>query len=168
MQAVRFILFLLLSLGNVSSELYHVTPSLNDPCPSTSDFCLTLSQFVNSSDVYISFNTTLIFLFGNHSLDLKLTVDNVNTFSMFSNSVSTSDKVRIICNDHGMFQFDNISIVHISALTFHGCIRHRVISVNYFVLEDIDFMHTAALELVKTTARLVKNSFRFNVANKLI
>ena len=173
MQAV--LLFLLLLLGNVSSELYHITPS-NVTCPSTSDSesvpCLTLSQFLNNSNIHISFSTSLIFLLGNHTLEAELAVDNINAFSMLSNSVSSLGTVRIICGYNGTFTFENITSVHISGLTFYGCTGNALTSVDHFFLEDSNFIgHDSnkgtALELFKTTARLVRNSFRFNIASKL-
>ena len=170
MQAVT--LFLLLSLGNVSSELYYITPS-NVPCPSTFDSesvpCLTLSQFLYNSNVHTSFNTSLIFLLGNHSLELELAVDNINTFSMLSNSSGT---VRIICGYNGTFKFENISSVHVNGLNFYGCTGNRLTSVNHFFLENSNFIGRGgkkgtALELFKTIAKLFITSFQFNIANKL-
>ena len=170
------ILLLLLSLGNIACELYyHITPSPSVPCSSTivPIPCLTLSQFLSNSSNHISSNTTLIFLSGNHSLDVELLVGNANAFSMLSISTTSSGTVLISCTSHvGVFKFENISSIHISGITFYGCINSRLTSVDHFFLENSSFIgHVGnkgtALELYKTTARLVRTSFRFNVANKL-
>ena len=171
MQAV--ILLFTLLLGSVSSEFYYyIKPSPSVHCPSTLESvpCLTLSQFLNTSSAYISFNTTLIFLSGNHSLDPELVVNNVSTFSMLSNSVSSSNTVLLICGYNGAFIFESINSVHISGLTFFECTGSRLVSVNYFFLEDSNFIGNdkgTALELFKSTATLFKTSFYSNVANKL-
>ena len=167
------ILLLLPLLANVSSELYHITPSPHVPCPSHESVpCLTRSQFLNTSNTYISSNTSLIFLLGNHTLDAELVVDNVSAFSMLSDSVSLSSTVWIICHYFGTFKLGNIGNVHINGLMFYGCTANRLTSVNYFFLEYSNFIgrdghEGTALELFKTTARLVRTSFRFIVVNKL-
>ena len=172
MQAV--ILLLLLSLGNVSCEFYHITPSPSVPCTDSESIpCLTLSQFLNDASTHnTSSNTTLIFLSGNHSFDADLSVDNANAFSMLSISTSSPGTVLILCSYLRAFKFENISSVHISGLAFYGCIDNTIIAVDRFFLEDSNFIgrsgeEGAPLELINTTTTLIRTSFQYNIANKL-
>lgn len=131
-----------------------------------------LSPSLNTSNAYVSLNISLIFLSGNHSLDAELVDDNVAAFSMLTSSFSSSNSVWIICSLFGTVKFRNISSVHVSGVTFYGYNDNRIMSVNYFFLEDSNFIGCddhkgTALELFKVTARLVRVSFRFNMANKL-
>ena len=102
---------------------------------------LTLSQFVNNSSSYlrVTSDTTLIFLPGNHSLESKLLVENVHSFSMYAWHGS-SLKATITCRHSARFEFRNISTVTMNGLEFVGCSENRVISVNQFQLENSGFI----------------------------
>ena len=157
------------SLGSRSSEVYHITSSSSDPCPA--ETCLTLSQFANNSNNCLGSNTTLIFLLGNHSLEAELFVDNIDMLLMLSNSTSSSGTV-IVCSHNMTFKFDNVSVVHISGLTFVGCSGNSIKSVNQFVLEESNFigqndLKGTALEIIETFAHILRSFISFNRAVKL-
>ena len=121
---------------------------------------LTLSQFVNNSSSYlrVTSDTTLIFLPGNHSLESKLLVENVHSFSMYAWHGSSS-KAMITCRHSARFEFRNISTVTVSGLEFVGCSENRVISVDQFQLENSGFIGNGiisgtVLSIEESTAKL--------------
>ena len=72
----------------------HITPSSSIKCPI--EPCLTLSQFAQNSSDLLTSNTTLIFLVGNHTLDIELYISHVSIFSMLTNSTG-EDAHIVIC-----------------------------------------------------------------------
>ena len=100
---------------------------------------LTLSQFINNSSDYLTNETRLILFSGNYSLESELIVENVQSFSMYVWSASSS-KAVILCDSHNArFEFRNVSAVTMSGLEFVGCLDNRVISVGHFQLENSGF-----------------------------
>ena len=164
---VVFLFVLLLgSSGLMSSEVYYIAPSPSYPCPT--EPCLTLSQFANNSNTYLNTNTTLIFLLGNHTLEVKLFVANISILYILSDSMSS----LITCNHHAMFKFNNIGEVHMRGLTFIGCSGNVVKCVDQFMLQDSSLIGQnknkgTALDLVESNATFVRSFFTFNKANKL-
>ena len=162
---------LLLMLSDlVFSNVYHITPLSSDPCPV--EHCFTLSQFAGNSTNYLkAINTTFVFQPGKHSLEFQLLLGNVNTISMLANSTLPSDSV-ITCQRDARFEFVAVSNVNISGLNFLGCARNKVESVDLFTLEDSSFVgqediNGTALELVETSANLVRSSFNYNKGDKI-
>ena len=96
-------------------EEYYIVPSQGYPC--CVDHCFTLSQFVdeftNCSNCY---NAALIFVPGNHSLEMGLTVEDVHSFSMFAELISSM--TQVICHLNAMVEFRNVSTVAINGLDF--------------------------------------------------
>ena len=156
---LSFVLLLLVCSGLVSSEVYHIQSSPSDSCPA--EPCLTLSQFANNSSNYVSINTTLLFLPGNHSLESELLVTNISMASMISRFTNASSTV-ITCNHLGRLDIAHVSVVYISGLTFVGCAGNRVDSVDRFTLEESSFIGQedvsgTALTLVESSACLIKS-----------
>ena len=168
------ILFLLtLSTAAVDGEVYHITPLPDDPCPAQP--CLTISQFAaihysNPSSNHEPFNTTLIFLQGNHKLDISLTVANVIELIMVSNC-NQSRNVVLVCNKSTNFRLINVSHAHVRGLYFTGCGGNKVEKVDLFIIENANFFGLddnkgRALELIETTTRIVNTAFVSNSAHE--
>ena len=158
-------------LSSKESGYYSVISSPSNLCHKTEQ-CLTLSQFANDgSSEYLSKNTTLQFLQGEHSLDSTVLIENINIFYISSESYDSN--VTIICNhSSARFEFNNVSIVHISGLTFIGCTGNKFINISQFTLEDSQFIGQksitgTALELVETSAVFVRTEFSHNYGNKV-
>ena len=146
---------------------YTVTPSSADPCNET-EHCLTLSQFVNNSSDYLRANITL-FLQGEHSLDSTLLIENVDTFCMSS----LDSNVTIVCNhSSARFEFNNVSVVDVSGLTFIGCTGNKFINVSQLMLKDSQFIgherNGTALELEETSATFTNTKLSLNYGNRVI
>ena len=101
-----------------TESTYHIKPILDTPCPA--EPCLTLSQYAQSH--FLTSNTTLIFLPGNHSLDRDITVTNVTRFVMLGDSTSHPNITsRIVCKGPHVLTFHNISMLHIHFLQISSC-----------------------------------------------
>lgn len=163
------LLLLLLVCSGIDCEVYYITPISNTPCPVQT--CLTLSQFAAHTTSYLSSNTTLIFLPGNHSLNFKCPISNV------SNVVLTSTlplSAVITCEHHNnsaRFVFDAVSTINISGLIFIGCGGNKIRSTLELLVESCVFIgqekSKTALELVGTKAIVAKSSFSFNTLGSL-
>ena len=85
---------------------------------------------------------------------------------MLANSTLSSDSV-ITCHQDARFEFAGVRSVYVSGFKFIGCAGNRVESVNEFILEDSSFVGQEdiigrALELVDTSANIVRSSFNYN------
>ncbi len=135
-----FLYLILLCLGAaVASEVaYFIRPSSNQINAECVDSNLTLSQFVDNSIDYLNNDTRLIFSPGIHTLESELTVENVLSFSIFVDPISSS-KAIIVCGTNARFAFNNVSTVTLSELDFVECFRNDVVSVSQFRLENSAF-----------------------------
>ena len=145
-----FYLILLCLDAVVASEVYYtIRPSQSQSCGNSyvsHTECsmandLTLSQFINNINNFLTNNTRLIFSSGNYSLiDSKseLVVQDVHSFSM-SVWPGSSSKALIICSYNARFEFRNVSTVTVSGLEFIGCLEHFVIYVVRFQVENSGF-----------------------------
>lgn len=149
-------------LASEHDIVYHITPTLSDPCPVTP--CLTLSQFARRQVARV--NTTLVFLPGKHSLESKISVSNISTLLMLSKYNHSG--TQIACNQSGRLTFTNVHSVHISGLNFIECAGNRVENVENFILEDSNFLGPgddtatdgAALELYSSSVVILRCSFK--------
>ena len=146
--------------GKFGYHVISVIPSPDAPCNETELQCLTLSQIANSSSDYLVANMTLHFLPGEHSLDSTLLIKNSD--SLYASSLDSN--VTIACShSSASFEFSNISVVHISGLTFIGCTGNKFININQLTLEDSKFIgnkggniNGPALELIGSSAKLIR------------
>ena len=97
----------------------HVRPtSTNTSCPTHP--CQTLSEYAQDPDQYFNdSNLTLQFLQGTHTLDVNLTITNINQLEIHGAMLPT----RVICNSDVGFTFSNIYRVSIDGLAFVACAR---------------------------------------------
>ena len=146
---------------------YTVIPSPDDPCNETEQ-CLTLSQFANNSTEYLGINVMLHFVQGEHIIESTILIDNLNTFNM-----SSCDRnVTIVCNQSWTnFELSNMSVVHVSGLTFIGCTGNKFVNISQFVPEDSQFIghkdiNGTALELIETSATFVRTELSHNYGSR--
>ena len=146
-------------------NFYHITPSLDIPCPQNP--CLTLSQFAASDNQSDTLNISLIFLPGYHSLDTELSLSHVDHFIM--TKITQDDETAFVECD-GQFGSINISettFASLRGLHFVGCGDNRVSNVEWFTVEDTIFQgvkdNGTVLRLNEiTTASLIRIEFLFN------
>ena len=97
---------------------YHIKPTPDAPCPA--EPCHTLSEYAQGH--FLTSDTTLIFLPGNHSLDRDIAITNVTRFVMVGDSASSLETAsRIVCIGPHVFTFLNISQLHIYFLQITSC-----------------------------------------------
>ena len=109
-------------------EVHFILPSSDYPC-SNNYSCMTLSQFVENITVE---NTSLIFAAGYHTLNVSVSVSNIDNLFMLA---ADNGSVSIICTDSAHFNFTSIGVVYISNLTFIACGNNKVESVKRFVVK---------------------------------
>ena len=129
--------------------------------------CLSLSQFVANSNGYLHSNTTLVFLPGTHYLTVRLTISNVQYFSMHPKT--PSDSVQIVCTN-SLFTFTRSQRIDITSIEFVGCASNRVEHVAEFVLQNTIFrsgmtMSGGVLYSVMSNITIAASTFHSNVAS---
>jgi len=122
---MAMLLPLLVSFTTCSDHTTHyIKPTANSLCPA--DPCLTLSEYAQQIQHYLTSNTTLLFLPGDHVLGVNFTVENVNDVEIYAQQTSTADNhtasgSRIVCQGLVGFTFRNISHMTVHGLTFNSC-----------------------------------------------
>ena len=150
-----------------SRVYYYITPSPNVTCPQ--NLCITLSQFAANFSSYHSKNTNLflIFISGNHILDIELSVAYADNFTMAVDA-QDNELVFVECtNQTGRFDISETTFASIKGLHFIGCGDNTVTQVDQFILEDVIFQDAKgrgpALVLnVVAAASIMKSSFLSN------
>ena len=130
---VSDLILLMLCSNLVTSEVLHIIPSPNDPCPESP--CLTLTQFAADSSKYLHANSilTLVFMSTHYALNSTLVFRGVDSVLVQLSNSTTSSSATIICNGKsGRLDFEYIQNVHISGLVFLGCGGNKVQSVSSF------------------------------------
>ena len=117
------VLLTLLVLSTCSGHTTHyVKPTLYTLCPA--DPCLTLSQYAQQPHHYLTSNTTLLLLPGDHVLSVNFTVENVSDFEIRAaqlSSPSENQTVKIVCQELVGFAFENVLRISLYGLTFNLC-----------------------------------------------
>ena len=144
------------------SETYYVAPSTNT-CPFES--CLTLSHIAallqNES---MESDVSLVFLPGNHTLDIPLLVENANSFRMEMIG-NYSDDTKIECNHEKGFNFEigNVTDVYISGLQFIGCSTSLHLTRQVWITGyTFSFSKKTALVFSKSSAYITESLFGYN------
>ena len=151
-----------------ASAVYHITNSTNAPCPE--EPCLTLPQFATYVEIYLESSTTLVFLPGNHHLDLYINISAVSNFSMLSNSTSLDrPRVTILCEPHAGMNFSSIDSIYVGYMRFVGCRGHQAISVESFVVDNATFTYhsESAFQFVSSGVEITRTSFISNSGGSL-
>ena len=122
---------LLAHLSMTSGVTLHVRPtSTNTSCPAYP--CHTLSQYAyDPGQYFIGSNLTLLFLPGNHTLIVNLTMTSIHQLEILGNS-SAVVPTRIVCSSRVGFTFRDITEVRINGLAFVACARFHVIQIGHF------------------------------------
>ena len=145
------------------SVLHHITPSPSLDCPK-GESCLNLTTLAANTNNYTDSNgTVLVFLAGNHFLDLDFSIMNITFLRLLTNCSEVS---TITCSHNVHVSFVDIAEIEIQKLNFTGC-TSMVQSVQQFVLEDSSFhgasSHSSALKLKQIyAATIISSSFTFN------
>ena len=141
LQLVPLVLTLAL-LSSIHAEsyteaTYHIKPTSDTPCPI--EPCLTLSEYAQGH--FLTSDTTLIFLPGNHSLDRDIAITNVTRFVMLGDSTSLpSIASTIVCNGPHVFTFLNISQLHIYFLQITSCGNGTVPAVSVVSVSQVQIL----------------------------
>ena len=160
---VKILFHVNFSKGLLDREaLLYITPSSGVPCPANP--CITLSHFAQTLSNWLSSNITLIFLNGNHKLDLDLFIANIFNFSMLTNSTSESKgpAYTICCEHQASFNFENITKLWIKGIYFIGCGNNSFSLVLNFMISNCTFQgqngSRTALNIAESNL-IVTNSF---------
>ena len=97
-------------------------PTPDTPCPA--DPCLTLSEYAQQPHHYLTSNTTLLLLPGDHALSVNFTMENVSEFEIHAEQLSShveNQAVKIVCKGSVSFVFRNISHLTLHSLAFDSC-----------------------------------------------
>ena len=137
--------------------IIYVSPSPSTPCSHPSLPCLTLSQFAANSTMTSDLSITLIFLSGNHSLNVVMSVSNITNFTMLSSTLP-----QIACDQSEYFAFFNVGLVLIQNLMFIGCGGSKITASNITV-ENSTFQGRngieTALTMINTIATITNSCF---------
>ena len=155
-----------------SMDYFYIVPSLNVSCPQ--EPCLTLSQFADDINRYISRNSSVSLFFqpGNHSLVVELFMINALSFSMTAD-VQIDELAFVNCiGQSGRFRFRDSNFILIKGLHFNRCRSTEITQVRQFVLEDATFLGVSlgwwgsSLVLQRVAnASIIRNLFLLNNNN---
>ena len=116
---------LLINTFSCSTEnVYCVTPIAMScsSCPHNSINCTTLSEYVQNAEIYFTFNTTMVFLSGAHSLDTNIILAKITRLTMLGESFS-GNTVKIVCSESVGLSFTGIENLKIYSVAFTSCSR---------------------------------------------
>ena len=151
---------------SVSSNIYYITPSHNESC--IAEPCVTISQFVANHS--LSSTTTLIFLSGNHKLDVDLWFIDVAEVKLQTDFKSNDSETELDCVDSVYLDFQSIEYILLKGLKLIGCFA-QIYHVHHVLIEESVFIGKensgTAVELSDSAATIVSSSFHFNRAGGL-
>ena len=153
---------LLSTLSCCSAEnVYCVTPTQPTDtscslCPQNSTQCATLSEYAQQAKSYFTSNTTMVFLPGDHTLDVNITVANISRLTMYGESSSAT----VVCSGSVGLSFMTMVDFKTHSLTFTSCGR----SFNKYGLRFDKY--TLLLDSIKY-AELVNCTFHENLGTAL-
>ena len=101
------------------------TACSTNPCHTLSEYAQDSGQYFNNS------NLTLLFLPGNHTLDVNLTITGIYQLEIVGNSVAVA-QTKVVCSSRVGIIFSNIHRVRIEGLAFVSCARAAVVQDDYF------------------------------------
>jgi len=144
-----------------AEDVYCVTPTATScsSCPHNSINCATLFEYVQEAEMYFISNTTMVFLPGEHFLDVNFTVANVTRLKMCRES-SSGNIATVVRNGSVGFSFTNMVDFNIYSLAFT--------SYNRFWSHGSHTPNNYALCLNNSFAKLVNCSFHDNIGTALV
>ena len=114
LQVTCFLLvIILLGVVHGNSEIF-ITPSDNITCPAHP--CVTLNEYAREFELYFMNNSIIVFLQGNHLLDIALHLQNVSniTFTVFNDK----DYVYVVVGPSAHFMWTNSENIEINGIIF--------------------------------------------------
>ena len=170
-QATPFIVhvaaLLLSTLSCCSAEnVYCVRPTQPtatscSSCPHNSAHCATLSEYAQQAKSYFTSDSTMVFLPGDHTLDMNITVANIPRLTMRGES-SSGYTVTVACSGSVGLSFTGMVDFKIHSLTFLSCGR----SFDKPALPLTPDKYTLLLESIEYV-ELVNCSFHNNLGTAL-
>ena len=152
---------LLSTFSHCSAEnVYCVRPTQASctSCPQNHTRCLTLSEYAREAEQNFTSNTTMVFLPGDHTLDVNFILANVSSLTLCGQS-SSSYPTTIVCSEAVGFNFVSMLDFKIHSVSFTSCGRSfgsPEASKCTLLLEFIEF------------AELVNTSFHDNLGTALV
>ena len=147
------------TLAYCSAEnVYCVTSTATScsSCPHNSTNCTTLSEYAQEAELYFTSNTIVVFLPGDHVLDVNITVANVTRLTMHGES--SSDAIATVVRNGSVgFSFTNMVNFNIYSLAFTSYSR----SWSYTGSNSALFLQSTQY------AKLVNCSFHDNLGTAL-
>ena len=165
-QSALFVLVAALLLSTLSccsaENVYCVTPTVPantscSSCPHNATHCATLSEYAQETELYFTSNTTMIFLPGDHTLNMNITAASIIRLTMCGES-SSGYVARVVCSGSVGLSFSSMVDFKIHSLTFASCGRS---------FGNPKFKATLLLKSIES-AELVNCSFHDNVGTALI
>ena len=159
---------LISTLSYCSAEnVYCVAPTATSclSCPQNSTNCTTLSEYAQEVELYFTSNTTMVFLPGDHTLDMNITVANVDRLTLCGES-SSGNRATVVCSGSVGLSFTGMVEFKIDSLAFTSCSR-----LKYVIILPDSFPPPVyvALHLQSTQyAELVNCSFHDNNGTALV
>ena len=157
------ILVLLELTRSGTSTTYYIKPSKSDLCPTGQQSCLTLPQFIATVNRNGNVNnvTTLIFLSGNYSLNVNISLSNFQTLEMYP--VDDNATTIVSCELSVHFTFESAELVSIRRMIFIGCGNNLVKNINNIVLQETLFEGLpgtgTSLTLINSNAEIIDCTF---------
>ena len=108
-----FILLILCCALSINAKTVYVRPFENTTCPA--EPCLTFNDYATKPDQFISDNTALTLLPGDHLLDIQLQFENVSNITL---STLRENSVRVLLSPLVNISWFDCDNVEISGLTF--------------------------------------------------
>ena len=148
-----------------AENVYCVTPNATScsSCPHNSTNCTTLSEYAQEAELYFTSNTTMVFLPGNHTLNVNITVANVSRLTM-RREPTPGNRATIVCKESVGLSFTNMVEFKIYSLAFTTCSR----LLNHATIVTVTPVYVALqLQFTKHT-ELVNCSFHDNPGTALV
>ena len=144
-----------------AENVYCVTPTVTScsSCPHNSANCTTLIQYAQEAKLYFTSNTTMVFLPGDHALDVNITVSHVAKLTMRGES-SLDKKATVVCSGPVGLSFTSMVEFKIHSLVFTYCKRRYPISL----LSTFVALHLQSTQY----AELANCSFHDNLGTALV
>ena len=101
-----------------AENVYCVTPTATScsSCPKNIH-CATISEYAQEAELYFTSNATMVFLPGDHVLDMNITVANISRLTMCRES-SSDNIATVVRNGSVGFSFTNMVDFNIYSLAF--------------------------------------------------
>ena len=151
-----------------AEKVYCVTPTATScsSCPRNSTNCTTLSKYAQEAELYFTSNTTMVFLPGDHVLNMNITIANVTRLTMCGES-SSGNRATVVCSGSVGLSFTSMVEFKIDSLGFTSCsrlLKYAITPTGYPsapVYAVLDLQSTQHTELVNC-------SFHDNIGTALV